>query len=181
MIEYQCWICPKCHDDHSQDGPCRLERDDFFMPHESDLSYIAREYRKRVSELTALRQENERLKKERDGARAALEDRDLMHEQAMQMAHARYLASETHRFQLTGALQAIERRAGSASKQSALTDALQCAEWARNTLASQPPNDVAAVLEEVEYCLDNLNLSVRGKKALASLRKLREGKWANKT
>ena len=25
-LETQCWICPKCKDDHRQDGPCSIPR-----------------------------------------------------------------------------------------------------------------------------------------------------------
>lgn len=57
-LEAQCWICPQCHDDHSQDKPCTIRDKKEFIPHASDRSYIAEEYRARVKELTQLRSEN---------------------------------------------------------------------------------------------------------------------------
>jgi hypothetical protein len=58
-FEIQCSICPKCHDDHSQNGPCSPPSVGIFMPRDDDHSLIAREYRARVFE--------------RDGAYFALE------------------------------------------------------------------------------------------------------------
>lgn len=50
-IQVQCWICPKCHDDHRQDGPCTPRRNVPFMPAPEDQSYIAQEYRKVMTAL----------------------------------------------------------------------------------------------------------------------------------
>ncbi len=54
-IEAQCWICPKCHDDHGQSAPCTPMDAGEFMPSPDDGSYIAIQYRARVAERDELR------------------------------------------------------------------------------------------------------------------------------
>lgn len=44
-LEFQTWICPKCHDDHFMGKSCIPKDDSPFMPHESDKSHIAEKYR----------------------------------------------------------------------------------------------------------------------------------------
>jgi hypothetical protein len=61
-LETQCWICPKCHDDHAQGGPCTPGSDAPFMPSPDDTSYIAEQYRAlaaRVARLEAALREIE--------------------------------------------------------------------------------------------------------------------------
>jgi hypothetical protein len=66
-IETQCWICPKCNDDHKQDDLCVMYfAPDEFMPAADDKSYIANEYRKRVTERDQLKADYLALAKRMD-------------------------------------------------------------------------------------------------------------------
>jgi len=54
-LEAQCWICPRCFDDHAMGGPCNPEKIvKRFMPAPDDLSGIANAYRERMSEIADL-------------------------------------------------------------------------------------------------------------------------------
>jgi hypothetical protein len=53
-MNIQCWICPKCHDDHRQDGACSPPSGEF-LPAPDDRSYIAEAYRNVMAELTVAR------------------------------------------------------------------------------------------------------------------------------
>jgi len=55
-INVQCWICPKCHDDHAQAAPCTPKSNKSFMPSPDDKSYIAEQYRNLVDLLDSERQ-----------------------------------------------------------------------------------------------------------------------------
>jgi len=44
-LETQCWICPKCKDDHGMTDQCTPEITKEFQPADSDQSYIAKQYR----------------------------------------------------------------------------------------------------------------------------------------
>lgn len=54
-INYQCWICPECSDDHLMDGPCSPPNTKPFSPPLSDQSYIAVKFRELESELSRYR------------------------------------------------------------------------------------------------------------------------------
>jgi hypothetical protein len=62
-MEAQCWICPKCHDDHRAEGPCSPKSTQEFAPRLDDGSYIAEQYRLRIQEHDQLKAEVERLKR----------------------------------------------------------------------------------------------------------------------
>lgn len=51
-INYQCWVCPKCSDDHLMDGPCSPPNTKPFSPSPDDNSYIAVKFRELESELS---------------------------------------------------------------------------------------------------------------------------------
>lgn len=44
-LETQCWICPKCCDDHAIGAECSAKSGPF-SPHKDDNSFIAQEFRK---------------------------------------------------------------------------------------------------------------------------------------
>lgn len=61
-FNFQCWICPKCHDDHRQDSSCSPMSSGGFNPSPDDNSYIAQEYMKLRARLEAAEKENKELK-----------------------------------------------------------------------------------------------------------------------
>lgn len=65
-LETQCWICPKCADDHPQNAACTPKELIEFLPSPSDKSYIAEQYLK-------LRADLERERRAREVAGTALE------------------------------------------------------------------------------------------------------------
>lgn len=59
-IDFQTWICPKCHDDHFQSAECSpISESKMFMPSEQDHSHIANEYRERVKQIQQLEAERD--------------------------------------------------------------------------------------------------------------------------
>jgi len=74
-IDFQTWICPTCFDDHPWLGHCTM-RDDkgLFMPHPSDHSKIADEYRDRVAEIEKINEASKGLLDLLNAAAAYIED-----------------------------------------------------------------------------------------------------------
>lgn len=66
MMQTQCWICPKCFNDHSENAPCSPPNNNPFSPSDDDVTLIAREYRNLVKEIAQLKAERDYLKSDRD-------------------------------------------------------------------------------------------------------------------
>lgn len=61
-INYQCWICPECGDDHLKGRSCSPKSDKPFSPSLDDHSYIAEKYRELEAKLALAEELLERAK-----------------------------------------------------------------------------------------------------------------------
>ena len=89
-MEAQTWICPKCHDDHQMGKPCTPESG-MFMPANSDQSYIADQYRKRVSELSEEKEKGLEVFRGMAKRQGELKEELSMANKETEAEHQRYL------------------------------------------------------------------------------------------